>query len=86
MSDEKDRFGQKLHDVGKAREDQWARDEDEKRIQKLRERQTIELHCPQCHGKLGAEVEAGLAVMACPHGHGVWMDKVTLQQLIKSRS
>ena len=36
--DHKDRLGNKLHDVEKAREDQWARQSDEKLLEKMRER------------------------------------------------
>jgi len=40
MADEKDRLGSKLHDVEKAREDQWARQSDEKLLEQMRERCT----------------------------------------------
>lgn len=46
MDDEKDRFGDKLRDVEKAREDQWALEEDRKLIEKLRERVRAGL-CPR---------------------------------------
>jgi len=36
--DEKDRLGDKLHDVEKAREDQWAHERDKELIEKLRKK------------------------------------------------
>lgn len=83
MSDEKDRFGQKLHDAEKAREDQWARDEDARLIEKMHQRQTAEPHCPQCGAKLAAAAEAGFAMMLCPSGHGAWLDSVALEKARK---
>jgi hypothetical protein len=44
MSDEKDRMGDKLRDVEKARESQWAHDHDEDLLQKLRERLALREH------------------------------------------
>jgi hypothetical protein len=81
--DEKDRFGQKLHDVEKAREDQWAREQDRKLLDQIRQRSPHELHCPQCSDKLASRVIGGLAVMGCPHGHGGWLDQESLRHLEK---
>jgi hypothetical protein len=83
MDDEKDRFGQKLHDIEKAREDQWARERDQRLLEKLRERQTAELHCPKCNSVLVPRVVSGLALLACPSGHGVWLDQESVKYLAK---
>lgn len=83
MNDNKDRFGDKLHDAEKAQEDKWAREEDQRLIEKLREKEHAQLHCPRCNAKLTARVEAGLALLACPDDHGAWIDHQTLQQLKK---
>lgn len=83
MADEKDRFGEKLHDVEKAREDQWAREQDQKLLKKLRHKQQAELHCPQCNGKLVARAEAGFAMLGCANGHGAWLDHETLEAVVK---
>jgi universal stress protein A len=37
-ADEKDRFGEKIHDLEKAREDQWAAERDRELLAKLREK------------------------------------------------
>ena len=84
MSDERDRLGDKFHDVEKAREDQWAREQDRQLLDKLRQRQTTELHCPQCNQKLAARTAAGFAMMGCPAGHGAWLDRETVAQVVKS--
>ena len=83
MSDEKDRLGDKLHDVEKAREDQWAREEDRRLLDKLRQRQTADLHCIQCNSKLVPRAAAGVVIMTCPNNHGGWLDAEALSQLDK---
>ena len=80
--DHKDRLGNKLHDVEKAREDQWARQRDEELLEKMRER----LHhhvCPKCKEVLVAKIENGVHVHACPEGHGAWLDETALKSLLK---
>jgi hypothetical protein len=82
MADEKDRLGSKLHDVEKARENQWARQRDEELLEKMRER----LHhhaCPECKDFLEPKTEQGVAMHACPHGHGAWLDKSALKAVLK---
>ncbi len=83
MADEKDRFGDKLHDVEKAREDQWAREQDQKLIERLRQRPHPELHCPQCNGNLSARAAKGIAMMVCENGHGAWLDHETIEAVTK---
>ncbi len=81
MDDQKDRFGQKLHDLEKAREDQWARERDQKLLEKIRHHQHAELHCPQCQAKLAAHTAGGVVVLRCPDGHGGWLDSEALHHL-----
>ncbi len=59
MSDEKDRLGQRLHDVEVAREDQWARSRDAELLERVRERLNAML-CPYCKASLGAASENGV--------------------------
>ena len=79
--DEKDRLGEKIHQAGKARESQWARQRDEEILQRLRHKYAKSIHCPQCGKDLGARVAIGLGGMACPDHHGAWADRETLDQL-----
>jgi Zn-finger nucleic acid-binding protein len=39
------------------------------------------LNCPECSTKLDPKAEGGLGGMACPHRHGVWLDRGTLEQI-----
>ena len=81
MGDEKDRFGDKLHQVESAREDQWAHQRDEEILEKLRRKYVKAIPCPQCGKKLEAQVAIGVGGMACPSHHGAWGDRETLEQL-----
>src|SRR5271170_2782557 len=81
MSDEKDRLGDKLHDVDAAREDQWAHQRDDEILAKLRRKYVKAIACPQCGAKLEARVAIGVGGMACPSRHGAWADRETLDQL-----
>jgi hypothetical protein len=85
MDDQRDRFGDKLHEVEKAREDQWAREQDRRLLEKMRGRQHPALHCPQCEVQLVARIGGELAVMLCPNGHGGWVDAAVLERLIELR-
>jgi Transcription factor zinc-finger len=87
MGDEKDRLGDKLRDLEKAREDQWAFDQDRKLIEQMRSRlQGGELLCPLCHQPLVERTEHGVKLMACPKAEGVWIDPAALQHLLTRRS
>ena len=80
--DNKDRLGSKLHDVEAARENQWARQRDAELLEKMRER----LHqtaCPHCKQFLVAKTEHGVAMHACPAGHGAWLDATALKAVLK---
>ena len=84
VGDNKDRLGNKLHDAEKAREDQWARQSDEKLLEQMRER----LHnhaCPQCKQFLVPKAEHGVAMYTCPQGHGAWLDAAALKTVLKEQ-
>jgi ribosomal protein S27E len=81
MDDQKDRFGDKIHDLEKAREDQWAREQDRALLDKIRTRQQSVLNCPQCGAKLVARTGGELSIMACPSGHGAWLEGAVLERL-----
>lgn len=80
--DNKDRLGNKLHDVEAAREDQWARQRDADLIKKMRERLS-KTTCPHCDRFLVAKHESGIAMHACPAGHGAWLDEAVLKAVLK---
>jgi hypothetical protein len=79
---EKDRFGDKLQDVERAREEQWAHQRDQELLDKLRKKGE-EVLCPQCRKPLLAETRAGVAMMACPDKHGAWLRAEALEAIFK---
>ena len=94
MPDEKDRFGEKIRDIEKAREDQWAAQRDRELLENLRRKQ-VELKtamsaatesmgalCPRCHHQLVKAEHAGLSVLTCPQDGGTWLDKSDFNQLL----
>jgi hypothetical protein len=81
MSDEKDRYGEKLRDLEKAREDQWARESDRLLLLKMRARQTTALYCPRCNAELRTGAVAEPTAMICPNGHGAWVEGTALERL-----
>jgi hypothetical protein len=85
MDDQKDRFGDKIHDLEKVREDQWAREQDRALLEKIRARQRPMLNCPRCEAQLVAQAGGDLTIMACPNGHGAWLEGAALERLTESR-
>jgi len=81
MSDEKDRFGDKLHQAEMARENQWARQRDAEILEGLHRQRVKADNCPKCGGRLEAGVAIGVGEMACPSHHGAWADGEALEQL-----
>jgi hypothetical protein len=81
MSDEKDRFGDKIHDLEKAREDQWAREQDRLLLEKMRAHRADSLHCPRCDAQLLAQAGGELTTMVCPNGHGAWLEGAALAKV-----
>ncbi len=84
VSDEKDRLGEKLHDVEAAREDQWAKKRDSELLQKMREKLAASAVCPNCKRALVARAENGIGMLSCPGGHGAWLDEPTLKAVLKA--
>ena len=81
MSDDsKDRFGDKIHHLQKAREDQWARQQDQALIEKMRQRHP-DMKCPECGEKLNPEARIGIGAMVCPKNHGLWLDDDMVQRV-----
>lgn len=81
---EKDTYGEKIRDIEKAREDQWAREQDQELIRKMRG-QDVSLNCPRCHKQLVSSTVAGHTVMTCPDGHGGWLEAGALRLLSEAK-
>lgn len=90
-SDEKDRLGQKLRDVERAREDLYFAEQDRKLIEKMRQakqeemeahvRELARMRCPKCGVRLHHVIERGTAVEECPQCRGVWLDRGELEAI-----
>jgi hypothetical protein len=86
MDDQKDRFGDKIHELEKAREDQWAREQDRVLLEKMRTQQDpLVLRCPRCEAQLVVQSGGELTIMTCPSGHGGWLDGAALGRLSERR-
>jgi len=81
-SGEKDKFGDKLHDVEAARENEWAHRNDEQLLAKLREKRAKTVACPECGTALTADHAGAPGGMACPERHGVWFDWDTVVKIM----
>lgn len=95
-SDEKDRFGDKLREVERAREDQFFKQRDQELIEKLREKkeETVETEarkaahgrCPKCGAQLQRRELHGVEVDECPGCGGIWLDQGELEELARRES
>ena len=83
MSSEKDRLGEKLHDVEAAREDQWAKQRDAELLKQMKEKLAASMSCPKCKKKLEVKELGGVEIFACPQGEGAWVELEALEQALK---
>jgi len=84
MADEKDRFGDKLHQSEKALEDQWARQHDAELLEKIRQKGLSAMHCPRCNSNLVDRVHNGVHLMACPKDDGAWLEAQALEIFLEA--
>ncbi|MGD0075147.1 MAG: zf-TFIIB domain-containing protein [Candidatus Binataceae bacterium] len=94
--EDKDRLGNKLRELEKAREDQYAAERDRELLEKLRQKKTELRHaaseatvtmgvmCPRCHRGLRPEQHRGVTVMMCPEDHGAWFDQEALKIFLEA--
>jgi len=93
MADEKDRLGNKLHDIERGREDQYFAQRDRELLEKLRKakaqdqeaalREASLGRCPKCGRRLEARTELGVTADECPGCGGIWLDKEEHEALAK---
>jgi uncharacterized protein len=94
--DEKDRFGDKLRDVEKAREDKFFADRDRELLEKLKAqtgeqaeqsgRALAKGRCPRCGEHLTTSARQHVSVDACPRNHGIWLDEGELEKLTRGET
>ena len=89
MADEKDKFGETMKLVERAKEDIYFAEQDRKLIERLKgQLQKVEtprsrLHCPKCPGELETYTFQGFALDRCDSCGGIWMDKGELEGVIR---
>lgn len=94
MADQKDRFGDKLRDVERAREDQHFAERDRELIEKMRQtlsddqkaaiRAFAKMRCPKCLEPLHHVEYGGVHLEECPQCKGIFLDRGELEQFQKS--
>lgn len=92
MADEKDRFGDTMKLVERAKEDIYFADRDRELIAGLRDRLKkldstgTEARCPKCPGILDPYLFEGFILDRCRDCGGVWMDEGELAGVIRKVS
>jgi hypothetical protein len=87
MADEKDKFGETMKLVERAKEDIYFAQRDHELIEKLRSQlqkvETLkELHCPKCSGLLETHTFRGFLLDRCQNCGGIWMDRGELEAIV----
>ena len=89
MADEKDRFGETMKLVERAKEDIYFAEKDRELIERLKaqlrkvENREAQLHCPKCPGILETYTFQGVSLDRCRKCGGVWMDKGELEGVVR---
>ena len=97
MSDgEKDRFGDKLRDAEKARENKFFAERDRELLRKLKAqtgtheeqavRELARMRCPKCGDRLTTRTQLDVQIDECPAGHGIWLGAGALEKLTTRES
>ena len=94
MADEKkDRFGEKMKEVERAREDLYFKEEDRRLVEKLRRGQAgtqaaqeVRMICPKCGETLLRKTVHEIAVDECPTCKGIWLNAGEFEELAKTRN
>ena len=90
MADEKDRFGETMKLLERAKEDIYFAERDRELIEKLKqelkkvEEASLELRCPKCPGHLETYTFHGFVLDRCQSCGGVWMDQGELEEIIRT--
>jgi Zn-finger nucleic acid-binding protein len=91
MENEKDRFGEKMRLVERAKEDIYFATRDRELIEKMRavlkkvegtEKESQPPVCPKCRGKLESYTFMEFLLDRCQSCGGIWLDKGELEGII----
>ena len=92
MENEKDRFGETMRLVERAKEDVYFAERDREVLEKLRgqlrkvENVKAPSHCPKCPGKLESYTFEGFVLDRCHECGGVWLDKDEFEAIVRKIS
>ena len=92
MADEKDRFGDTMRLLERAKEDIFFAERDRELIDKLRaqlqkvDKQGEALRCPKCPGHLESYTFQGFMLDRCRECGGLWMDRGELEGVLRKHS
>jgi len=92
MADDKDKFGDTMRLVERAKEDIYFAERDRELMAKLKgqlrkvEEPAADLACPKCSGHLESYTFHGYALDRCDQCGGVWMDRGELEGVIRKIS
>jgi len=91
--DEKDRFGDKLREAERGREDQYFAERDRELLAKLKSGQAGEreqalkeaahMRCPKCGERLRSVTRHEVALDECPACQGIWLDRGELESIAR---
>ena len=89
MADQKDRFGDTMKLMERAKEDIYFAEKDRELIEKLKQefkkvdKGSAELRCPKCPGYLATYTFQGFVLDRCEDCGGCWMDRGELEGIIR---
>ena len=92
MADQKDRFGDTMRLVERARDDIYFAERHREILASLRarlrkvEKAAAELRCPKCSGILESDAFEGFLLDRCRDCGGIWMDKDELEGVMRKIS
>ena len=92
MTDDKDRYGETMKLVERAKEDIYFAERDRELMAKLKaklqkaEKTAIDLCCPKCAGHLESYTFEGFALDRCDKCGGIWMDRGELEGVVRKVS
>jgi len=89
MADQKDRFGETMKLIERAKEDIYFAERDRELIEKLKQqlkkvvKESSQIRCPKCPRHLENYTFQGFALDRCQSCGGIWMDKGELEAVIR---
>jgi Zn-finger nucleic acid-binding protein len=88
MDNQKDRFGEAMHLVERAKENIFFAEKDRELLEKLRAQlrkidRVETLRCLKCPGNLESYMFHGIALERCHECGGVWLDKGELEAIVR---